>query len=73
MCSSSVKPERDQNRRKMQGRENWWIFGGRARASSRLDNLDRYIATVETSKHRFFTFLDASILPDNMLVNIALE
>jgi hypothetical protein len=31
----------------------------------------RYIATVETSKHRFFVFLDASVLPDNMLVAIA--
>ncbi len=29
------------------------------------------VPTVETSKHRFFVFLDASILPDNMLVNIA--
>jgi hypothetical protein len=26
---------------------------------------------METSKHRFFVFLDASILPDNMLVNVA--
>jgi hypothetical protein len=33
--------------------------------------LRRYIATPETAKHRFFVFLDASILPDNMLVNIA--
>ena len=33
----------------------------------------RYIATVETSKHRFFTFLDAAILPDNMLVNVAID
>ena len=30
----------------------------------------RYIATPETAKHRFFVFLDASVLPDNMLVNI---
>jgi hypothetical protein len=28
---------------------------------------------VETAKHRVFVFLDASILPDNMLVNIATE
>ncbi len=35
--------------------------------------LERYITTVETSKHRFFTFLDKRILPDNMLVNIASE
>jgi hypothetical protein len=30
----------------------------------------RYIATVETAKHRVFQFLDASILPDNKLVAI---
>jgi hypothetical protein len=38
-----------------------------------LNRLARYISTVETSKHRFFVFLDTSILPDNMLVNIALD
>ena len=37
-----------------------------------LRGLSRYIATVETSKHRFFQFLDASIRPDNMLVNIGI-
>ena len=35
--------------------------------------MSRYIATAETSKHRFFVFLDAAILPDNKLVNIALD
>jgi hypothetical protein len=30
--------------------------------------MTRYIATVETSKHRFFTFLDRAILPDNKLI-----
>src|SRR5690606_16400731 len=38
-----------------------------------LVNLPRYIATVETAKHRVFQFLDASILPDNMLVAIGLS
>lgn len=33
--------------------------------------LSRYIATVETAKHRVFQFLDASVLPDNMLIAIA--
>jgi hypothetical protein len=33
----------------------------------------RYIATVETAKHRFFVFLNRDTLPDNMLVNIASE
>jgi len=68
-----VKPERDHNKDKWI-KENWWIHG-RPRPDLReiLDGLPRYIATVETAKHRFFNFLDASILPDNMLVNIALD
>jgi hypothetical protein len=68
-----VKPERDQNNRGTYS-ENWWIFG-EPRASFRpaLRGLSRYISTVETAKHRFFVFLDASILPDNRLVNFAFE
>ena len=31
-------------------------------------SIDRYIATIETSKHRFFTFLDSRILPDHRLI-----
>jgi hypothetical protein len=66
-----VKPERDQNREPFI-RDNWWIFG-RPRPELRkpLVGLSRYISTVETAKHRIFVFLDASILPDNMLVNTA--
>ncbi|MFV0443365.1 MAG: type IIL restriction-modification enzyme MmeI, partial [Planctomycetaceae bacterium] len=66
-----VKPERDQNNRATY-RDNWWVFGEPRKAfRPALAGLRRFIATVETSKHRFFTFLDESILPDNMLVNIA--
>jgi hypothetical protein len=67
----NVKPERDQNNRDGY-RRNWWIHG-EARSSFRpaLKDIARYIVTVETSKHRFFTFLDREILPDNMLVAIA--
>src|ERR1039458_5483116 len=66
-----VKPERDQNKRPSY-RDNWWIHGEpRSNFRPALKGLRRYIATVETSKHRFFVFLDASILPDNMLVNVA--
>ncbi|MGD9747195.1 MAG: class I SAM-dependent DNA methyltransferase [Verrucomicrobiales bacterium] len=66
-----VKPERDNNNRATY-KDNWWILGEPRRDfRPALKGLDRYIATVETSKHRFFVFLDASILPDNMLVNIA--
>lgn len=66
-----VKPERDQNNRATY-RENWWIFGEpRRNFRPVLAGLSRYIATVETAKHRTFQFLDASVLPDNMLVAIA--
>jgi len=68
-----VKPERDQNNRASY-RTNWWIHGEpRGNFRPALAGLPRYIATVETSRHRFFTFLDAAILPDNKLVNIALD
>lgn len=66
-----VKPERDQNRRASYS-EKWWIFGEpRSAFRPALKDLSRYISTVETAKHRNFVFLSASILPDNMLVNIA--
>lgn len=66
-----VKPERDQNNRATY-RDNWWIFGeARKDWRSMVQHLTRYIATVETTKHRTLQFLDAEILPDNMLINIA--
>jgi hypothetical protein len=66
-----VKPERDANSRDSY-RLNWWIHGEPRKAfRPALDGLPRYIATVETSKHRFFQFLDASVLPDNRLVCVA--
>jgi hypothetical protein len=71
--SDRVKPERDQNRRTSY-RENWWIFGEpRSAFRPALKGLSRYISTVETAKHRVFVFVDASILPDNKLVNFALS
>jgi len=69
----NVKPERDLNNRPSR-RDNWWLFGEtNPKLRKMLAGLPRYIATVETAKHRFFQFLDASILPDNMLVAIALD
>jgi type I restriction-modification system DNA methylase subunit len=67
-----VKPEREQNRDERL-RLQWWLHR-RSREDLRiaLHGLPRYIATVETSKHRTFQFLDASICPDNKLVCIAL-
>lgn len=66
-----VKPERDRNARAAY-RDNWWIFGEPRRdLRVALAGLSRFIVTVETSKHRWFRFLDASILPDNRLVCVA--
>ena len=68
-----VKPERDHNKRESR-KKNWWVFGEpNTKLRSQLVGLPRYIATVETSKHRFFQFLDATVLPDNMLVCVALD
>ena len=54
-------------------RDNWWIFTRpRPQLREALANLDRYIATVETARHRVFIFLDKKkILPDVKLVIIA--
>ena len=65
-----VKPDREENNRATY-RDNWWVFGEPRRdLRPALVGLHRYIATVETSKHRTFQFLDASILPDNMLIAV---
>lgn len=68
-----VKPQRDQNRDKRL-KEYWWLHR-RSRQDLRdmLSGLDRFITTIETSKHRFFVFLDKTILPDNKLINIAVD
>ncbi|MDQ6867877.1 MAG: class I SAM-dependent DNA methyltransferase [Pseudomonadota bacterium] len=69
---ATVKPDRDANRDKDISAR-WWLFG-RTRDEIRpaLKGLPRYIATVETAKHRIFQFLDASILPDNKLLCVGL-
>ena len=68
-----VKPERDANSRATY-RNNWWIFGEpRKDLRPALKGLKRYVAIVETSKHRIFQFLSHEILPDNKLIVIALE
>ncbi len=70
---STVKPHRDQNNRASY-RDNWWLFGEqRSEIRKALSSLKRYIATIETAKHRVFQFLPISVLPDNKLIAIALE
>lgn len=68
----TVKPERNQNNRATY-RDNWWIFGEpRAEIRPALEDMERYIATVETAKHRIFVFLVGNVLPDNKLIAVAL-
>lgn len=68
-----VKPERDQNNRATY-RDNWWFFGEpRKVLRTQVKDLTRYIATVETTKHRVFQFLSDKVMPDNKLVVIALS
>ena len=52
----------------------WWIHGEpRKDLRPALAELPRYIATVETSKHRIFQFLDAEILPDNKIIVVGTD
>lgn len=74
---ASVKGAREAQHRKSPTRDakeyldRWWLHGKpREELRPALASLPRYIATVETAKHRVFQFLDASILPDNMLLAI---
>lgn len=68
-----VKPHRDQNARESI-RKYWWLFGWpRPELRKALHGLDRYVVTVETTKHRVFQFVDKEIVPDHMLVCIALS
>jgi len=68
-----VKPERDVNPRESR-RNNWWLFGEpNPKWRQVVSGIPRFISTPETAKHRVFVFLDATILPDNMLVNIGTE
>ena len=70
---ATVKPNRDTNNRGSY-RDYWWIYGEtRSELRKALSGARRYIATIETAKHRVFQFLPISTLPDNKLVCIALQ
>lgn len=73
LVRSRVKPMRDTNNRKAY-RENWWRFGEpRPGFREAAEGLDRYIATSETSKHRFFRFLPIEAACSHAIVVLALE
>jgi len=63
-----VKPTRIKNNRKARA-EKWWRHG-EARPGMRraLVGLPRYIVTVETAKHRIFTWLPITVAPEHRLI-----
>ncbi|MBX9797808.1 DNA methyltransferase [Sphingomonas sp.] len=66
-----VKPDRNKNNRDSY-RQNWWIFGEpRRELRPALADLQRYIATVDTSKHRIFQFVDSMTICDDGVVIVA--
>ena len=66
-----VKPERMKVRRERTKRL-WWLHEeARVALREALNGLPRFIATPRVAKHRFFVFLDASVLPDTRLNVIA--
>ncbi|MBY0455169.1 MAG: hypothetical protein K2Q11_09860 [Burkholderiaceae bacterium] len=72
-----VQPERDAKQSDPQNTDHaqhWWLLGQpRPHMRQQLAALPRYIATVTTTRRRFFQFLDASIVPDHQLTVIALD
>ncbi|MCC0004175.1 MAG: class I SAM-dependent DNA methyltransferase [Methylobacteriaceae bacterium] len=70
---TKVKPERDANNRATY-RTNWWVFGEpRSELRPALKDVQRYVATPVTQKHRTFEFLPADILPDDALMVAAVD
>jgi hypothetical protein len=70
---ATVKVERDKNRRPAL-KNRWWVFAEpRSTLRPALSGLARYMATTESSKYRVFQFLDTSIVPDHMIIAIALQ
>lgn len=68
-----VKPFRDAQERKAY-RERWWTFAEpRVELRRATQGLARYIATIETSRHRWFTLLERGTLPEQTLIAIALD
>ncbi|GAB2612969.1 class I SAM-dependent DNA methyltransferase [Novilysobacter erysipheiresistens] len=68
-----VKPDRDVQKDK-DLREKWWLHR-RSNEDLRVSmrGITKYIATAYVAKHRFFVFCDVEVLPDDMLVAIAIE
>ena len=66
----TVKPSRDTNNRESY-RRYWWIFAEpRKELRPAIANLDRYIGTARTAKHRIFSFLPGEAMPESEVIAI---
>ncbi|MFM9860478.1 type IIL restriction-modification enzyme MmeI [Pseudoxanthobacter sp. M-2] len=72
---STVKPERERAFERSPTKDNeeylrlWWLFcKPRQEMRDFLNGLDRYIATVQTAKHRIFSLIENKMMPDQKLM-----
>ncbi len=73
LVRTRVKPARRANNDRST-RERWWRFGrNREELRTALYELERYMVTVETAKHRTFQFLPVTTATEHSVVCIALE
>ncbi len=55
-------------------KNNWWLFErSRPELRDAIKDLDRYIITVKTSKHRIFMFESCTVLPDQQIVAFGID
>lgn len=66
-----VYPER-MVERDLKIKDKWWIFERpRPDLRSAINNVKRYIGTVQTSKHRIFVFINSDVLPDQQVIAVS--
>jgi len=66
-----VKPKRSENRNPRLREKFWHYDGVRVGFRKAVSELDRYIATTITSKHRIFHWINKNVIPDATVVAIA--
>ena len=68
-----VRPEREAGREP--SRKKYWWLHGRTHQSQRdaIHNMNRYIATTRTAKHRIFQFLSTKFISESKVILIALD
>jgi hypothetical protein len=73
LAEARVRPFREQSKRATY-RDRWWVFGEpRPELRRSIQTLERYVGTCQTSKHRFFQFLNHEALPDQQIIIVALD